>query len=91
MIDATRRSDKFRVAIKSTRNDTQEIHIARYLTEQQSPRNYCVPVLDVRQDPLEADMSLMFMPHLRRFNNPEFGTIGEVMDFIRQSLEVREL
>ncbi|TBU39410.1 kinase-like domain-containing protein [Dichomitus squalens] len=87
VIDATRRSDQFRVAIKSTRNDTREIHIARYLTEQHSARNHCVPVLDIRQDPLEPHMSLMVMPHLRQFYDPDFGTIDEVMDFIRQSLE----
>ena len=88
VIDATRRSDGVRIAIKCTRNDTQELHIARYLTDHRSPQNHCIPVLDVLQDPLEPHTSLLFMPHLRRFNNPEFGTIDEVMDFIRQSLEV---
>ncbi|EJF56261.1 hypothetical protein DICSQDRAFT_183909 [Dichomitus squalens LYAD-421 SS1] len=29
----------------------------------------------------------MVMPYLRRFNSPDFGTIDEVMDFIRQSLD----
>ena len=40
VMDATRRSDEFRVAIKSTRNDTQELRIARYLTEQRSSQNH---------------------------------------------------
>ena len=69
-------------------NDTRELHIASYLTEKRSDRNHCVPVLDVFQDPLEPDMSLLVMPLLRRFNDPEFGTINEVMDFVRQSIDV---
>ena len=70
-------------------DDTRELHIAKYLTEQRSHRNHCVPVLDIIQDPLEPHMALLVMPYLRRFNSPEFGTIDEVMDFIRQSLEVK--
>lgn len=91
MIDATRRSDNFLVAIKFTRNDTRELGIAQYLTEQRSPRNHCIPVFDVIPDPSEPQMALIVMPYLRPFNDPEFGTIDEVMDFIRQSLEVRLL
>ena len=86
VIDATRRSDKFRVSIKSMDN-TRELHIARYLTERHSDRNHCVPILDVMQDPLEPNIALLVMPYLRRFNSPEFGTIDEVMEFIRQSLD----
>lgn len=32
---------------------------------------------------------LLIMPYLRPFNNPTFETLDEVMDFIRQTLEVR--
>ena len=30
----------------------------------------------------------MVMPYLRPFNDPEFRTIGEVVDFVSQTLEV---
>ena len=63
-------------------------YFASYLTEKRSDRNHCVPILDVFQDPLEPDMALLVMPLLRRFNDPEFGTINEVMDFVRQSIDV---
>lgn len=86
--DATRRSDDFLVSIKSTKNNTEELRIAQYLTDQQSTRNHCAPVLEIVEDPSQPHLALIFMPHLQPFNEPEFGTIGEVMDFIRQSLEV---
>ena len=88
VIDATRRSDDACVSIKSIKNDTKELHIAQYLTEQHSVRNHCVPVLEIMRDPSEPSLALIFMPYLRPFNDPEFGTIAEVMEFIRQSLEV---
>ena len=91
VIDATHRSDNQRVCIKSTRNDTQEIHIARFLSELQSSENHCVSVLDVLQDPVEPNTALLVMPYLRDFNDPEFLSIGEVMEFIQQTLEVQTL
>ena len=91
VIDASRRSDDFRVTIKFTNSDTEELHIARYLTELHSSRNHSVPVFDIMADPYEPQMSLMVMPYLRPFNDPDFGTVDEVMEFIRQSLEVRSL
>ena len=91
VIDATHRSDNRRVSIKATRNDTQEIHIARFLSEQQSSENHCVSVLDVLQDNLEPHTALLIMPYLRPFNDPEFLSIGEVMEFIQQTLEVQAL
>lgn len=33
----------------------------------------------------------MIMPYLRPFDDPEFGAIGEVVDFVKQTLEVRSL
>ncbi|KAM5541462.1 hypothetical protein V8D89_005016 [Ganoderma adspersum] len=87
VIDASRRADDLRVAIKYTNSDTKELHIARYLTAQRSARNHCVPTLDIVADPYEPRMSLMVMIYLRPFNDPEFGTVSEVMDFVEQSLE----
>ncbi|TFK83980.1 hypothetical protein K466DRAFT_554244 [Polyporus arcularius HHB13444] len=87
VIDATRREDGRVVTIKSTRNDTREIPIARHLSQIHQPENHSVPVLDVFTDPFDASLSLLVMPYLRPFNDPEFCTIGEVMEFIRQTLE----
>ncbi|EED86080.1 predicted protein [Postia placenta Mad-698-R] len=48
------------------------------------PDNHCVPLYDVLKDPLEEDIVILVMPLLRKCNVPEFGTIGEVVEFIRQ-------
>lgn len=32
---------------------------------------------------------MMVMPYLRPCNNPEFATLGDVVDFIDQTIEVR--
>lgn len=55
------------------------------------PRNHCVQLLEVLPDPLQADSALMVMPYLRPFDDPEFGAIGEVVEFVKQILEVSSL
>lgn len=45
--------------------------------------------MDFFLDPLNSSQTLMVMPYLRPFDDPEFGTIGEVVDFLKQTLEVR--
>ena len=79
------------MVIKSCPNDSQEIDIARYVTSLQDLRNHCVNALDVFPDPFDPEVTLMVMPFLRPCNDPPFGTIGEVMDFIDQTLEVSGL
>lgn len=75
------------VAIKATRN-MEEIRIAQYLSSLQDSRNRCVPVLDVFTDPFDPQLRLLVMPYLRQFNDPNFGSVGEVIDFMDQALEV---
>lgn len=53
-----------------------------------NPANHCVPILDVLEDPIDPTQSLLVMPYLRPFNDPDFGAIGEVVDFVEQTLEV---
>ncbi|KAI9067209.1 hypothetical protein FKP32DRAFT_1673237 [Trametes sanguinea] len=88
VIDAKRRSDDYLVSIKTVSNRTQELHIAQFLSSfKKEDKNHCVEVLEVLEDPLDPQRSLMVMPYLRPYNNPEIMTVGEVMDFIRQMLE----
>lgn len=92
MIDAIRQHDGSLVAIKETRNDTEEIGIASFLsssTLMADPRNHLPPLLEVFRGTLDPQTSFMVMPYLRPFNDPEFGAVGEVVDFVRQSLQVR--
>ncbi|KZT72365.1 hypothetical protein DAEQUDRAFT_32600 [Daedalea quercina L-15889] len=90
ILDAVRESDDTIVSLKMTKNDTNEVAIAQYLSSSavpKVPQNHCVPILDVLLDPFEPDTALMVMPYLRPFDDPPFGAIGEVLDFIGQTLE----
>lgn len=92
VIDAVRQIDGSIVAIKTTRNDTQEIAIASYLSSAHlmtDPMNHFVLLVEVLPDPFNSVRSLMVFPYLRPFDDPGFGAIGEVVDFVKQTLEVR--
>ena len=78
------------MAVKSCTNDSQEIEIVRYLTTLQDLRNHCVQMLDAFPDSLDPDVTLLVMPYLRPCNDPAFGNVGEIMDFVDQTLEVRD-
>ncbi|KAL6300712.1 hypothetical protein BKA93DRAFT_828879 [Sparassis latifolia] len=90
VIDATRKTDGKRVSIKTVKRDGDEIRIANYLSRPEvssHPLNHCVPVLDIFPDPFDHDAAFMVMPYLRPFDNPDFGAIGEVTEFVRETLE----
>ncbi|KAK7691445.1 hypothetical protein QCA50_004844 [Cerrena zonata] len=90
VIDATRSSDESRVMIKLVSKTNNEVPIASLLSTPellQDPTNHCVPIFDVLDDPLEPTKALLVMPYLRPFDDPEFRTIGEVVDFVSQTLE----
>lgn len=88
VIDA-KTADGRLVAIKRLENKGQEIEVAQFLTSLKHPHKHCVPVEDVFPDPSEPNWMFMVMPYLRRFDDPEFELIGEVIEFARQMLEVR--
>ncbi|TFY54583.1 hypothetical protein EVG20_g9647 [Dentipellis fragilis] len=90
VIDAVRIRDSCRVSIKYVRSNKQEIQIARALTTPDllaDPTNHCVPMLDSFPDPLKEDSQLMVMPYLCPWDEPPFGAVGEVTDFVQQTLE----
>lgn len=89
MIDPTRAEDGALVAIKVVRNDKRELQIAQFLSSIQDSQNHSVPIFQVLPDPLNPNLTLMVMPYLRPCNDPEFWTIGEVIAFIDQTVEVR--
>ena len=53
------------------------------------PRNHCVPIIEVIDDPGDDSKSYMVMPFLRDADDPQFQYVKEVMDFVDQILEVR--
>ncbi|KDQ64118.1 hypothetical protein JAAARDRAFT_27741 [Jaapia argillacea MUCL 33604] len=89
ILDATR-LDRTVVCLKRTKVHSLETEIARFLTSdshQRDPKNHCVPILDTFSDPLEPGRAFIVMPLLRPFDDPEFAHIGEVLDFVGQTLE----
>ncbi len=51
-----------------------------------NPRNHAVPLLDSLVGDKTYDF--LIMPLLREFNDPPFVYVEEVVDFVRQTLEV---
>ncbi|EGO02260.1 hypothetical protein SERLA73DRAFT_86540 [Serpula lacrymans var. lacrymans S7.3] len=89
VIDANR-TDGLVVSIKRVSKTSNEITIGQSLSSMDllwNPLNHCVPILDVFADPIEQDTSYIVMPHLRPFDDPEFCFIGEIIDFVGQTLQ----
>jgi len=92
VMDATRLSDGLLVTLKAI--DTVlhpfEIEIAQFLSSEQpeqEPRNHCVRILEVLQDPIDSKLSIIVMPLLKPFRDPDFLTFGEVVAFFKQVVE----
>ncbi|KAH9888322.1 kinase-like domain-containing protein [Cubamyces lactineus] len=75
------------VAIKTFRKDSQELSIIQHLSSIRHHQNHTVPLIQVLDDPIDPELSLMVMPYLRPCNDPEFTTVGDVVEFINQTLE----
>lgn len=91
VMDATRKKDCGIVCIKRIQKQPEEANIGRYLSSQQllqNSNNHTAPVLDYFQDPELPDVDYIVMPVLRPYDDPEFGVVGEVVEFVTQILEV---
>lgn len=67
-----------------------EVAIMKFLNEEpqrSDSRNHCVPLLDILVPPNEPDRNIIVMPVCSMWDDPDFDTIGEVVDCIRQLLE----
>ena len=53
------------------------------------PKNHCVPVITVIDDPEDDTKSYLVMPFLRPADDPPFDFVKEIVDFVDQILEVR--
>lgn len=93
-MDATRSEDGRLVSLKTICRNPSELDVALSLTTPNlinHPMNHCVRILDTFVDALEPDRYFIVMPFLCPFDDPPFGAIGEVIDFVRQTLEVRSV
>jgi len=78
------------VFIKRISRNGEEIRIAQMLCTEElraDPRNHCVPVLEVIDDPDDDTISYMVMPLLRNADLPPFQYMKEIVDFVDQVLE----
>ncbi|KAI0800216.1 kinase-like domain-containing protein [Fomes fomentarius] len=87
VIDARRAQDNALVVVKSVRKGSEEIDIAQFFASSCEPDNHCISILDVIPDPLNPEWCFITMPFLRACNDPDFEHIGEVVDFVDQTLE----
>lgn len=77
------------VCIKGVQSSLQEHRILQQFADHPGhSQNHCVPLLDVFQDPDDPEVTYMVMPYLHPINKPPFVTVGDVMDFVGQMLEV---
>ncbi|TDL17193.1 hypothetical protein BD410DRAFT_581799 [Rickenella mellea] len=89
VMDVTRR-DGTDVMLKRVAAESKELAIAQFLTSPErlrDPRNHCVPILDHFADERDPLVDFIAMPVLRMFDDPPFYTVGEVLEFIKQTLE----
>ncbi|KZT71753.1 hypothetical protein DAEQUDRAFT_687103 [Daedalea quercina L-15889] len=92
ILDATRQSDGSLVTLKAIDTEVHpyEVEIGQFLSSQplaQDPRNHCVRILDVLQDPFDSKKLIIVMPLLKLFDQPEFLTIGEAVALFKQAIE----
>ncbi|KAF8872165.1 kinase-like domain-containing protein [Infundibulicybe gibba] len=92
LMDATRTSDQATVVLKRIvlTKYPHEVPIAQMFSSeplQKDPHNRCVPVYEVLPVPGEDDIALLVMPFLIGLSQPEYETIGEVVEFFRQIFE----
>ncbi|KAG5653367.1 hypothetical protein H0H81_000868 [Sphagnurus paluster] len=95
VLDAKRLSDGTTVCVKriDPQEPTDEVKIAQYLSSPEmrgDPKNHCVQIWDSFRDPILPKVEYIIMPPLRRYADPEFGAVGEVVDFVTQVVEGME-
>jgi hypothetical protein len=76
--------------VKRTDNP-YEVDIGLYFSSEplvSQPANHCVPIYDVLALNGDEDITLVVMPLLRVYTNPNFDTIGEGVECFRQLFEV---
>ena len=51
------------------------------------PKNHCIALFDTLYHP-DSEWTVMVMPHMRELDDPEFETVGELVELFRQLFEV---
>jgi hypothetical protein len=92
-MDAVRVSDGSFVMLKKIlkKSHPDEADIGQYLSTdalRSDSHNHSVPILEVLSVPDDDTILLLVMPLVRQFDDPPFGTVGEVVDCVKQAFEV---
>ncbi|KAK7002417.1 kinase domain-containing protein [Favolaschia claudopus] len=94
IMDAVRISDGTKVTLKSVSRSLHphELEIAKLFSSPPHlghPRNHCIPLLDLLQDPADPDKQIIVtvMPQLVSFKRPLLETVGELIACWRQIFE----
>ena len=95
LMDAIRISDGRVVVLKRLErgSSAEEVDITRYLSQEGfigDTRNHCVPMLDFLDPGTGRDVFLV-IPLLRRIQLPPMESVDDVVNFIEQTLEVRDI
>lgn len=80
--------------LKTVKLPTREVEIHQYLTSESlkgDKRNHSVPLLDFFPDPLDAKVVIAVLPTLRKILDPPPASVRECIDFVQQTLEVRDI
>lgn len=95
-MDATRVKDNAHVLLKRLPRgghvQPPEASIMEYFSSDESlaldPENHCIPLLACLDPPKDGGHVIIVMPVLRPYHDPDFDTIGEGVEFVRQMMEV---
>jgi len=93
-MDATRTRDGKRVTLKRINQNIhpEEVRIGSYFMQdgiRDDPRNHCVPIYEVLFAPdCKNHVAILVMPSLRKFSNPAFDSVGEIIGFLHSVFEV---
>lgn len=88
LVDATRIADGKLVYIKQVVTGDEESRLTLMLNSHEDSANHAVTILDTFVDSTDETISYLVMPFLRLFDEPPFESIGEILDFADQVLEV---
>jgi hypothetical protein len=93
VLDAIRREDGLVVCMKMIQDPKKlkQIQITEYFSSRRmtsDSRNHVIPFYDTFADSFSPHIQYMVTPLLRRFDDPEFMMVCDVVDFVSQVLEV---
>ncbi|KAG8895599.1 hypothetical protein FRB99_000436 [Tulasnella sp. 403] len=89
-LDAMRISDGETVFLKRVPTTSPEVEVGRFLSSDElknDRRNHSAPVLEVLEDKGDPEHVILVLPMLRPVDMPPPASIGELVDFVHQTLE----